>query len=1671
MAKGKGGSGPTVDQLKLTESMYALMDKMAVSSEKIANSFETQATASTKMAENMKGMGTGEVVSQLMQVNDTLKLVVDSLKNLQLNAVVFEEISDGANLAAESTQHLNDELTGAAASAAAAGGSINNLNNGFKKNIGTAKTLSELFENIGEYLKDKHPGAVGAALGAMSGLAQSFKNLFNVGSGLLGFLGNLASSLLSIGASLLMVPIKMFNALTEAANTAGGGGGGVSELTQAINDLRKAFGALTDPTNKAILTLSKSMNSLKIGSISARQAFGTQAEMIKLMTELFDAGGAAIRNFSKEIVDGNGAVLVYQKALGITNEDMGALAMNSKMQGKTLTKTLNEIAKYSDHMGKRFGIDSKIISQGMAKAAADTKNFGHLSQKELAVAVAYSEKLGISIDKMAGIFDSMSTFEDAAEAVATLNSNMNTNIDLSEVMQETEDVKIFEIFKKGLKDAGHTVDSMDARTRKLIKTTLKLSEEQFNAMVAADNQKNSLKDVAQEGDKAAKKELTQAEAFSKLADAIDRVFPQGGGGGADRPKTFFEALTKGFEKGINKTKEMQRVFQNLRSATDKIFDAGQRLGQMFIDKFPGVKQFLEGLGDLFDPAKFGPMIDRFMKYFEQFFVDLDFGKLFDNISNDLQQHFGDGGSNKILEGLKKFGEAAVKILTGMVRKVTDILSKMFKGMNRKLTESLNERAKKKGGEEEILPPLPEPDEDSILTPLIEAFSDMFDQLGPLIGEFLIKAIKLGFGKLADEIDKILEPYGLNWQKVIFLYLFGPAIVQGLAGLIIGKFVPAMCGIIGKAFGMISKETKTGTKDTEDAANEGGKNIERAFEKIKKTINGVFDNLVNIVNRFADLLRTAIRRIFELGRQFVDGIVQIGEKILLGIERLLTSLDRVLQRALSVVSNFLNTAIQILETVGSKLIDTVVRLFEKILQGIERLLTSLDSLLQKALSVVGNFLNKAIEILETVGSKLIDTVFKLGEKIIEGLNKLVTALRPLGQNLLTLIGDILRGVAKIIVDVGNVIAEGVMKIVNTIMKGLAEASNSLPTIAGNIGKALGAFLQGLGTGLLAFAQMMATPTPLFGLPAGLIIVVLALGLALAARIAAPAIESLGTMFEGLGKMFEGLAPLIEKAGGAIKNVLEGFGDVIRSVGDAISKIILSMAVSIKELSHIDPTRLVLIAGGITAIATALAAFGGGSVVGAIGGALAKAIDEKPAEKIKSFTEIDTDKLFVVAEGLTEIAKAIVQFQNLEGAIENVKNAAKAAESGGGSVLDRLKDGWEEAKKQISGNKVVEVGKNMIAGLSEGVSDIGSTLADAGSAGIGWFKDRLGISSPSKEFEEIGVSIVEGLGIGLERLPDKISEIFEVAMESIKEMIDSMPESISPSVEKLQSSFSDLFSDSTFENVFSNLKDSLSDAFDELADAGPFKTPGFSERFFGIPDEVGKILGKNIKNLFNAGFDVMSAFQQGGMNNFSEINESISKNMAGLGTFFENLAKSIQPISQAQQAVVATLQSLGTINPAEVEEKINSVFKFVNAFISNPAIEVMKDNLSTVKVIQDIIGAGIVPSVKAVEDMMAAAKQIEESLNAGIQINLDAKLQAFAGKFGKIGSKGAYTVQARDVNIHVKFNVSMDAIAIEKIMVSNGSSVIKNRINLLIDATGEDDAGTQAKNRLHQPSMKL
>jgi hypothetical protein len=788
--KGGKSSGPSKDQVEYSKSIRDMMAEMVKSGSALEKSFKSQADAMKEMATAMEKMGTEELVAQLNQVNETLKLVSETLLKIQgSSAQVFADMANNATTATTATNSL-------AASVENIGKTTSNINSRpvadltkeLKKNSKQGEDSKKTFASLGDFLKSKWPKAIGAATGALSGFSQGLNNVMALGKGIGGFFSSFANGLFSVGKSILAIPFKLLHGLVDMADQ---GGNSVSELAEAANNMRKEFGSLSGPTNTAIKNTAASMNNLHLQGTTAFAVFGNLAERQKLLTELFAQSGPVVRGFAKEIEESGGAILGYQKGLGLTNEQMESMGQIAKTQGKTMGKVLNDVTKQADGLGKAFGLDAKIISKEIGKAAQDFRHFGNVSIKEMGVAVTYAQKLGVSLDKITGVMDSFDTFDNAAENVSKLNEAFNTNIDMGKIMEAQTPEEKLELLRKEFKKAGVEGENLNAAQRKLIAQTTGMDDQTAIAALSTKNYGVSLADIKKQGEKNEKKTLTQAEAMDKLADSMDKMLKAGqplteGGG-------LFGAFAKGFTDGIKRTKEFQEMMMSIKRTIGLVYQAGVKIGKMFVDMFPGVNQIFTSIKKLFDPGKVGGFINEIVKIFEKDFFGvlkkggkLDLGGLMEKLKDSFFNFFkkespeGKGlidGFGKffgaILDILGQFGAWLVEKLAGLAKTIADWIRK---------------------------PKIPKVDVDGNV--IVGPFSKMLENAKKM----LWPALKdLGLAIWEKIKEGLATPTGKKILMGAIGLIFGPAIIQGILGAITGGLVGKAGGLIG---GFLGKATSS-----------------------------------------------------------------------------------------------------------------------------------------------------------------------------------------------------------------------------------------------------------------------------------------------------------------------------------------------------------------------------------------------------------------------------------------------------------------------------------------------------------------------------------------------------------------------------------------------------------------------------------------------------------------------------------------------------------------------------------------------------------------------------------------------------------------------------------------------------------------------------------------------
>lgn len=623
-----------------------------------------------------------------------------------------------------------------------------------KKLDGTANDLSKTFKKVSTV-------SVTAAA-ALDGLYQSFKNLYSLLRGGAGLLSTIVGVVWDLASAIAAVPIKAMESLFGTASERGH----AQEYAEALQEVVKQFGDLGGKSSRTVTTLSSSMAGFSATGLDVTLTFGNIAERLKKVNELMASLGPLFRSFAGEMVKAGGAIMGFQKAFDISNDDVETIASRSKVAGVSMVKTFIDITKQSLAMAKAFDLDAKVLQRDMVKAMKDVAHFGHLSSKELAVAVAYANKLGVSIDKLTGLMDSFDTFDQAAENVARLNETFQTNIDLDKIMGATDPASRAQILQQEFARAGKDITKMNIAERKYIASLTGVDAATLDLILSGQKQEDQMEKMRKEAEKTAKITMDQTAAMKALAKSIDQTVPK-----VDKFHSLWEDMVNGFKEGIFMNPAMINLMNTIDMFMRDVNMGMRRLGQVFVNTFPGVMKMIKSLTEMFNPHKFMELVNKVVDAFDylswggKHAVD-DFIK---TVKDGFKEFFGTSGSD-FIDGLREFSGTVIKIFSGISVSVIDWLAEMIP----KVIEFIKnpDLSSLKGGTESdkwI----------AILEPLKDVWKHLKETLWPEVKKGLIALGELILEKLGEVWKELPWKYKLGAA----LYLLAPVITRTLAAFV------------------------------------------------------------------------------------------------------------------------------------------------------------------------------------------------------------------------------------------------------------------------------------------------------------------------------------------------------------------------------------------------------------------------------------------------------------------------------------------------------------------------------------------------------------------------------------------------------------------------------------------------------------------------------------------------------------------------------------------------------------------------------------------------------------------------------------------------------------------------------------------------------------------------
>jgi hypothetical protein len=733
--------------------------------------------------------------AQEKALSSQVQLAVDMCKALKCEELDKVE---------ERLKTTREAMAAAAEEAARLGGGLEDIGS---KGDQAGKKATGALGGLTKHLTSGKLAAAGFGLGVLrfGGIfVQTFKNILAMAGGLVMTLGK-------VGFSILTLPFKLLGGLFNLAQSQGGGG--PSPIRVELENIRKEMGGLAQGAGAAAASalpqFRAQLSNLAGTGLSVRRVFGRGREgLAKAMAynlELMKALGPAVGNFSGIIKKSAVELAMYRKGLGLTAEQQAQMMKQAQAVGRDPVDAQREFASMAINMGEQFGMSASAIGKDMAEMKSDFASFGTLSVRELGQASVYARKLGIEIKALQGLVGQFDDFETAAQNAAKLSQAFGMNIDAMKMMNAQNPAERLSMLQKAFRETGRSVEQMSRQELKLLAQQSGLTEEAAKLAFSQRGLSMSYDQVQKAGAKSEKKQLTQAEAMSKLADSIERVF---GSGGGSQFKGFFDAFTQGFARGIMKSQEFIKLFRNIRQSLKAVYWGAVEIGRQFVKLFPGIKEMAKGLGDIFNPQRFRNLMREFTGVFTRFFRDLrtdpkaGVETFVKNFKDVIEKFFGRSGS-----GAKTFiegGKAFLQALGGIAMAVGPMLLEALSNGINAVADFLADPPEIPGAVKEMGIKLWES--------LVRLFDVLVDRLGPPI-------IRM-FKNLWERVSPYIEQ-AAAWALKAALT---KALLTSIAGALGGAVVGALVTGVKKLFGIIPKPPPGGGGGPTSAADAAKKAI-------------------------------------------------------------------------------------------------------------------------------------------------------------------------------------------------------------------------------------------------------------------------------------------------------------------------------------------------------------------------------------------------------------------------------------------------------------------------------------------------------------------------------------------------------------------------------------------------------------------------------------------------------------------------------------------------------------------------------------------------------------------------------------------------------------------------------------------------------------------------------
>lgn len=831
-------------------------------------------------------------------------------------------------------------------------------------------------------------------------------------------------------------------------------GGGSNALLELLEDIRKEFGNLKTTAGLATRQIARDIrHNLGSTGLSTRRVYGNLVDTLKDVFQYAKNLGVQFENITNQLRGSNARDWAdYIKGLGLTEQGQKALADTSYSLGVSMNELSRQIGSASLIMGAQFGISAKHISRDVGDMMSDFKNFGNLAPSVLVNISVFARKLGVDLKGLLGVVDKFDNFEDAARSAAHLTQAFGLQLDALELMKEQDPAARIEMLRKSFFSAGRSIESMTRQERALLQQQTGLEDSALRMVFAQKNQALSYSDIQKKGAAAQKSQLNQTEVLKRLADQIERMIKSG----SQMQGGFWDRFWAGFDRGMKRTIEYRRLMINLRRALRATYRTGMQVGREFVKSFPGIKQFFGSLANMFEPRRFRSLLGGVKNAFFQFFHEVGAGggkNSFKNFVDNLKKSFLNYFNANSSDG-RRILDSFKTFFRVMANVFASGVGMALKGLTkafRFITDLLTGKQSLSG--------LAASGEGAagFAAQLFEPIFDALVENGPAFGEAFINLLKAGFEK----IKNYLKDNAFSIGAFLFGPAIGSAIIKGITTSMASYVGGALLDTAKKA--MSHKNLTNGVRQLQESAS--------AAHNAAGNAGGVPQGVAQSVSQVGEMARESRKfnagellmfgsKLLIIASVFAVGIIALAGALRASIAILRGVNDEELKRSFMVAGVAVAGMIGL--SAGLRLISNInVSVFGRALAGILALSVVLD-----AMAINLRAMQLILYAFTPQDADKITQAMEAVSKIYGSAIFITAAATAIGAFLVSTgglgIGIIAAGVATLaaIVNLMAINAVGMMAVINTIH------------IGGDFQNKFNAFI-GLTTALGSFAQTFAS----------------------------------------------------------------------------------------------------------------------------------------------------------------------------------------------------------------------------------------------------------------------------------------------------------------------------------------------------------------------------------------------------------------------------------------------------------------------------------------------------------------------------------------------------------------------------------------------------------------------